>query len=96
MQPLEETNLAWALAEAAKPYLNAVERNDVYTAIGVGETSAAIGELIATAAAKRIPLRSDLIDVCRSWLDIYVGHENERYLRDLVDCVVAPYAIRSR
>jgi hypothetical protein len=53
---LEETNLAWALAEAAKPYMNAVERNDVYMAIGVGETFAAIRQLIATAAAKRIPI----------------------------------------
>ena len=42
------------------------------------------------------PLRSDLIGLCRIWLDIDIGHENESYLRGLVDYVVTPYAIRSK
>ena len=36
------TNLAWALADAAKPHLNAAERSDVYMSIGAGETFTAI------------------------------------------------------
>ncbi len=38
----DEISLAWALAEAARPHLSNVERNDVHVAIGVGETFAAI------------------------------------------------------
>src|ERR1700730_12445843 len=51
---VRETSLAWALADATKPHLNAVERSDVHVTIGVGETFAAIGYLIASAAGKRI------------------------------------------
>ena len=57
---------------------------------------AAICPLIATAAANRTPIRSDLIDLCRNWLDVYIGRENEPYLRGLVDYVMAPCAIRSK
>ena len=44
---MDETDLAWALARVADPYLNAQERNDLYVAIGVGETYQAIGSLLA-------------------------------------------------
>jgi hypothetical protein len=42
---VQEANLAWAVAEAAKPYLSAVERDAVFVAIGAGETFAAIRRL---------------------------------------------------
>jgi hypothetical protein len=90
---VQETDLAWALADAARPYLCAVERNYVYVAIGAGETFTAIRQLFKSVAVKRIPLRADLVQRCTMWLDAYVGHEQERYLRRLIDDCVIPYRI---
>jgi hypothetical protein len=90
---VRETSLAWALAEAAKLHLNAVERTDVYVSIGVGETFAAIKDLITLAAGKRIALPAELVHRCHGWLDVHIGHEDERYLRGLVEQVLALYAI---
>ena len=91
---VEETNLAWALAEAVKPHLSTVERDNVFVAIGSGETFAAIGQLFKSAATKRIPLRPDLLQRCRTWLGAYVGHDDERYLRRLIEDYLIPCAIR--
>jgi hypothetical protein len=93
-QLVQETNLAWALAEAAKPHLSTVERNDVFVTIGAGETFAAIRQLFKSVAMKRIPLRPDLVQRCTTWLRAYGGHEEERYLRHLIEDFVIPYAIR--
>jgi hypothetical protein len=90
------TNLAWALADAAKPHLNAAERSDVYVSIGVGETFAAIKDLITSAAGKRIALPAEVVQRRHGWLDVHIGHEDEQYLRGLVEQVLTPYAIRTR
>ena len=90
----EEANLAWVLAEAVKPHLSTVERHHIYVAIGVGETFAAIGCLIASAAGERIALPADLVERCTRLLDVYAGHEDEQYLRGIVEYVLAPDAIR--
>jgi hypothetical protein len=89
-------DLAWALADAAKPHLDAAERSHVYVSIGLDETFAAIRDLITSAADKRIALPADLIDRCHDWLDVHVDHEEERYLRGLVEQVLSPYAIRHK
>jgi hypothetical protein len=94
MAPLvQATNLAWALAEAITPHLSAVERNHVFVVIGAGETFAAICHLFKSAAFKRIPLRPDLLRQCTSWLHAYVGHEDERYLRHLIENYLMPDSI---
>jgi hypothetical protein len=93
MQLNDEIDLAWELAEAARPYLSAVERNDVHVAIGVGEPFAAIRYLINSAAENRIGVTADLVHRCTSWLDAYAGHEAERHLRGRVEQVLAPSAI---
>jgi hypothetical protein len=80
-----EANLAWALALAAKPHVDAAERNDIFVAIGADDTFAAIRELIKCVAIRGIPMGPDLVRGCVSWLDAYVGHEDERYLRRLVE-----------
>jgi hypothetical protein len=36
---VQETHLAWALAEAVKPHLSAVERDDVFLTIGLVKRS---------------------------------------------------------
>jgi len=91
----DETTLAWALADAATPHLSAEERNDVHVAIGVGEAFTAIRYLITSTAGKRIILAPVLVHRCTSWLDAYVGHEDERFLRGLVEYVLAPVATRA-
>jgi hypothetical protein len=90
---VQETNLAWALAEAVKPYLSAVERNHVFMAIGAGETFAAIRGLVKSVAIKRIALRPDLVQQCTTWLHAYVGHKDEGYLRRLIEDYLVPYSI---
>src|SRR6478672_3655452 len=70
---VQETALAWALAEAVKPHLSAIERNHVFMAIGAGETFAAIRGLVRSIAVKRIALRPDLVQQCITWLHAYVG-----------------------
>lgn len=93
---VHEAKLAWAVAEAAKPYLSAVERDAVFVAIGAGETFAAIRQLFRSVEIKRIPLRPDLLHHCRTWLHGYFGHEDERYLRRLIEEPLIPYAITPR
>jgi hypothetical protein len=91
---VHETSLAWALAQAAKPHLDAVENNDIFVTIGAGETLAAIRKLLKAVAIKRIPLEPDLVRRCVSWLHAYAGHDDERYLRRLIEGFVIPYATR--
>ena len=90
---LQEADLAWALAEAVKPHLSAIERNHVYMAIGAGETFAAIRGLFKSVAFQRIPLEPDLVQQCVSWLRTYFGHKDERYLRHLLEAYLVPYSI---
>jgi hypothetical protein len=90
---VHEAKLAWAVAEAAKPYLSAVERDAVFVAIGAGETFAAIRQLLRSAEIKQIPLRPGLLHQCRAWLHGYFGHEDERYLRRLIEEPLIPYVI---
>ena len=86
----DETRLAWALAEAARPHLSPAERTNVNVAIALGETFAAIHHLITSAADNRITLTAELVQRCRCWLDAYAGHEDERHLRGLLEYVLAP------
>ena len=91
---VQETALAWALADAVKPHLTAIERNHVFMAIGAGETFAAIRGLVKSVAIKRIALRPDLVQQCTTWLHAYVGHKDEGYLRRLIEDYLVPYSIR--
>jgi hypothetical protein len=90
-----EANLAWALALAAKPHLDGLERNYTFVTIGAGETFAAIHTLLKWVAIKRIPVEPDLVRQCISWLDAYVGHRDELYLRRLIEHFVSPIAIQA-
>ncbi|MFZ0906025.1 MAG: tryptophanase [Mycobacterium sp.] len=95
MKVSEEIDLAWTLAGAGERDLSQVERNEVYAAIGVGETFAAIRSLITSTTGKRMALPADLVARCASWLDFYLGHEDEQHLRRLIEDILAPCAIRS-
>lgn len=87
---VQETNLAWALADAIKPHLSTLERNHVFAAIGAGDAFAAIRHLFESVAIKRIPLRPDLVQQCTTWLHAYVGHNDQRYLRRLIEDYLVP------
>lgn len=85
--PLKTAELAWTLAEEAKPFLTTAERNHVYVTVGVGETFAAFRALISFIATKRIAVSLDLIEQCTRSLDAYIGHEEEPDLRWLIERV---------
>jgi hypothetical protein len=87
---VQETNLAWALAQAIKPHLTSVDRNHLFVAIGAGETFPVIRALLKWAAAKCIPLGTDLLHQCITWLDAYRGHADEQCLRSLLEDYLIP------
>jgi hypothetical protein len=93
---VHEANLAWAVAEAAKPYLNAAERDAVFVALGAGETFAAMRGLLRSVEINRIPLGLDLLVQCRMWLRGYGGHDDERHLRRLIEEPLIPHVIGAR
>jgi hypothetical protein len=95
VQNLQETNLAWTLIEVAKPHLNVLERNYVFVTTGAGDTFAAIHHLVKLIAAKGIPLRPSLVRLCLTWLDSYTFHDEEQYLRRLIEGFLLPDAIRA-
>jgi hypothetical protein len=94
VQNLRETNLAWALIDAAKPLMNARERNDVFVIIGAGDTFAAIRRLFKLVVAKQIPLHADLVRRCSTWLDTYSSHEEEQHLRRLIARFLIGYSAK--
>ena len=76
--------LAWALAAVAAPHLGRTHRDRVYIALGIGETFAAIEDLITLIAAHRIPLSGDLMATVSTWLDYYDGHPAHPRLQELL------------
>ena len=95
VQNVQETNLAWALIEVAKPHLNVLERNYVFVTTGAGDTFAAIHHLLKLIAVKGIPLSPSLVRLCVTWLDSYAFHDEERHLRRLIEGFLLPDAIRA-
>jgi hypothetical protein len=80
----DDNALAWALASVATPHLTRRESDRIYIAIGVGETCAAIHDLITAIARGRIPLSDDLVATVTTWLDCYAGQDAESRLRQLI------------
>jgi hypothetical protein len=95
VQNVQETNLAWALIEEAKPHLNVRERNYAFVTTGAGDTFAAIHHLIKLIAVKGIPLQPRLVQLCVAWLDSYACHEEEPVLRRFIEGFLLPDAIRA-
>ncbi len=86
---IDEVGLAWALAHVAEAYLSTAEAHELYIAIGVGETFAAISLLIAVAAREDVALHRDLVCALTTWLNAYTGSEDEPRLRRLVGRISA-------
>jgi hypothetical protein len=94
MQNIQEAKLAWALIEAAKPHMNAGERNYVFVTVGAGDTFAAIRSMINLAGAKRIPLHPHLVQLCAAWLRGYALHDEHESLHAVVEDVLRPNIIQ--
>jgi hypothetical protein len=76
--------------EAAKPQMNAGERNYVFVAIGAGDTFTAIRSLINLIGAKRIPLHPHLVQLCAAWLRGYAFHDEHENLRGVIEDALSP------
>jgi hypothetical protein len=84
-----EAELAWALADTADDHLDVVQRNTVYVSIGVGETFTAICLLIDTIESEGLTLDHVLAVQLSTWLNAYVGHDDEPRLRRLIQVIQA-------
>jgi len=90
-----ESNLAWALIDAAKPRMSAGERNYAVVTLAAGDSFAAMRQLLRLVATKHIPLRPHIVQMCTRWLDAYVFHEEYEDLRGLIEGFLVPQAIQA-
>ncbi len=75
--------------------MNAGERNFVFVTVGAGDMFAAISSLINLVAAKRIPLRPQLTQLCAMWLEGYTFHDAHEQLRRVIGDFAMPNAIQA-
>jgi hypothetical protein len=90
-----ESHLAWALIDAAKPHMNVGECNFAVVTVGAGDSFVAIRQLLNLVAAQHIPLEPRLVQLCKSWLDAYVFHEEYAHLRRVIEGFLMPQTIRT-
>jgi hypothetical protein len=81
---VEEPKLAWALAEITHPYFYVAERNDIYVAIGAGDTFSAICSLITVIVRERLPLLADVVAMLPSWINGYAADAAVRHVHGLI------------
>ena len=94
MQHVQEANLAWSLIDIAKPELDARERNHVFICIGAGDSFTAIRILLKLIAVKAIPMKLEVAQLCATWLEAYVLHEDHGHLKQVIDGIVVSVANR--
>lgn len=85
MQYVQETNLAWSLIDAAKPELDARERNHVFVSVGAGDAFTAIRILLKLIEVKQIPLPYRLVQMCRGWLQANTLHDDHDQLQMVIE-----------
>jgi hypothetical protein len=86
---VHEADLAWRLALAVKPHLDTVERNDIFVALGAGDTFSAMRRLLKLVAVKEIYIGPRLVQQCISWLEGHVQYDGE-YFGRLIASIVRP------
>ena len=79
-----ESDLAWELASAVESVLTAADRSLIFAKIGAGEAFTAIGDLLVAAQHLGANLPQDLLLKASTWLDAYVGSDDEARLRALL------------
>jgi hypothetical protein len=80
----DDVELAWTLVGVAHGCLSVRDRHNIYIAIGVGETFAAVGSLLTQIARTQLAVPADVIATTATWLDGYIGHTHEPRLRELI------------
>ena len=79
-----EAALAWSLADTAGRCLDAVQHNNVFVAIGSGETFTAIFLLLDAITCKGFLLEGGLGARLLTWLKAYTGHDDEPRVRRMI------------
>jgi hypothetical protein len=75
--------------------MNAGERNYAIVTVGAGDNFAAIRQLLKLVAAKHIPLRPHMAQLCATWLEAYASHEEYDHLRRLIERFLMPNTVRT-
>jgi hypothetical protein len=82
-----ESDLAWELAEIASVHIPDCDRTDVFTAIGGGDSYAAIATLLETIVHASVPVSPALVARIVNWLDAYAHHVDGPRLHEMVDAI---------
>jgi hypothetical protein len=83
----DDTKLAWALAETARAHLTTSESNQIYIAIGIGESFAAIDVLLTAILREQLRLDAEVVGIVTAWLDCHIGQDAEPRLRNVVAAI---------
>ncbi|KAA0109960.1 hypothetical protein [Mycolicibacterium sp. P9-22] len=84
-QPTCEYDLAWALTEAAKPYVGEEHRRHLFVKIGAGDTFEAICKLLPILSLQRVSVDGGLLQECKALLGVYAGRGDMRFLRVCIE-----------
>ncbi|NVN53639.1 hypothetical protein [Mycolicibacterium hippocampi] len=91
-QPVRQTDVAWALAQAVSDRLDPVHRAQIYATLGAGETFDTIVELLRIAVHCNIELAPELVADLRSWHSGYRGTDDEAGLAAFIAALSGPDA----
>jgi len=80
-----QASFAWALEDAAKPYLNDASRVWLVTKIGAGDLEDAIFDLLRCVEGNRAVLPTSTSVQVQRWLNGYLGSDREAFLRSLIN-----------
>lgn len=90
MDAWAETDLAWQLAEAAGGVLAKRDRDEVYTAIGAGNSYTAIAVLLQAIERCGAPISPALAAKVAEWLNGYTYNDDTACLRDALRSIQVP------
>jgi hypothetical protein len=79
-----DATVGWQLADAASACLTRHERTRIFVQLGCGEHYLAAERILAAVAREGFPLPAALLTMLTTWLDRYVGTEQEARLRVLI------------
>lgn len=91
MKCSSETDLAWTLLDCVGYWIAVGDRHRIHISLGLGDTSAAIRQLLTHAARRGIPVSADIAAAVHLWAQAYRGAPDEPVLTELLGRIqVAP------
>ncbi|ORA22917.1 hypothetical protein BST13_35765 [Mycobacterium aquaticum] len=81
---VSNSEVAWLLADVARPCLRRRERQLIYLEIGGGDPAAAVEVLLQKVVQRDFPLPIGVRRILEIWLDAYTGAAEEPRLRSLL------------